>query len=138
MLYLKDVGDGVLSINLLLHDTILVDTNGRQKIQHALVHWLETIDNECDGNLLPSWFTLFCVPAPELRLLRPTYITDIEHDTMQSSRVKSLVFIIGGHCNQNLRLAVVDLCAQRIAVGLGEFIGITRCGSVAHMPMERV
>ena len=43
--YLKDMSDGIFSINLLLHDAVLIHTNSGQNIQDGFVHGLETIDN---------------------------------------------------------------------------------------------
>lgn len=43
--HLENMSHGVLSINLLLHDTILVDTNCRENVQYGLVHLIKTIDN---------------------------------------------------------------------------------------------
>lgn len=43
--YLKDMSDGILSIDLLFHDTVLVHANGGQNIQDGFVHGLETIDD---------------------------------------------------------------------------------------------
>ena len=43
--YLENVGNGVLAIDLLLHDSILVNTHGGEEIENTLVHRLKTIDN---------------------------------------------------------------------------------------------
>lgn len=72
----EDVSNRVLSINLLLHDTVLVDTDSLlekkalepwqgfwsnvcestygQDIQNGLVHRIQTINNESDSDTLPS------------------------------------------------------------------------------------
>ena len=52
---LENVRDRVFAINLLLHDTVLIDTDGCEDIQHRLVHRLQTIDDERDGDPLPAW-----------------------------------------------------------------------------------
>lgn len=80
--YLKNVSHGVFAVDLLLHDTILVDTDCRQDIQDGLVHGFKTVDNEGDGDPLPTWDALLCAPPPVLGLLRLADVTDIQPVTI--------------------------------------------------------
>ena len=134
MTYLEDVGNGVLAVNLLLHDTILVHTDGSKNIQDSLVHGLQTIDDERHGNLLPSRSALLRSPTPVFRLLRLADVTDVKHDTVQRTRVQSLVLVVRGDSDQELRLAVVHLCPETVSARFGEVIGVARSGGVTHMP----
>ena len=92
--YLEDVGDGIFTIDLFLHDTILVDANCGKNIQDSLVHRLKTIDDERDSDLLPSGDAFFCTPTPVLGLLGLADVTDIQHDTMESASIEGLVFVV--------------------------------------------
>lgn len=76
-IYLKDVSHGVLAVDLLLHYTILVDTDCRQDIEDGFVHSLKTIDDEGDCDPLPTGDTLLRAPPPVLGLLRLADVTDV-------------------------------------------------------------
>ena len=130
---LKDVGDGILAIHLLLHDTILVDANRSQDIQNTLVHLVEPVHNEGDGDLLPVRKTLFCITAPEGGLACLADVTDVHHDTMQRASIKRLVFVIRRHRDQDLRLAVVEFCPQRPTILFRKVVGVTCACRVSHM-----
>lgn len=69
--------DSVLSIDLLLHDTILVNADSSENIQDGLVHGFKTIDDEGNGDLLPPWDAFFGTTAPVLRLLRLADVANI-------------------------------------------------------------
>lgn len=118
-----DVGNGFLSIDITLHDAILVNTNGGQDIQHILVTGVDTIENQADYNLLPGRPTL----VPELGLLQVHNVTDILHDTMERTGCKSLVFIIIRDSNQQLGVSVVHGRTKVVAIVKGKLIRIT-CG----------
>jgi hypothetical protein len=60
------MSNGVLSIDVFLHDAVLIDSDSGKYIKHALVHRFQTVDNKGDCDLLPSRTTLFGVFPPEL------------------------------------------------------------------------
>lgn len=130
---LKDVGNSLLSINLLLHDAVLVDTDGGEDVQNILVHVLKTINDQGDSDLLPARVALLSATTPVLGLLGLADVTDVEHDTVKGASVESLVLIVRGDGNQELSLAVVHPGAEVPAVLGGEVIRVASGGSVAHV-----
>jgi hypothetical protein len=120
------VSDGLLSINVALHDAILVDTNGSEQVESALVAGVDTVENKAHNNLLPSRTTL----VPELGFLEVDNVTNVLHDTVQGTCSEDLVFIVVGDGNQQLSVTVVHGRAQIVTVLQSEVIGITGCGSV--------
>jgi hypothetical protein len=52
------VGHSFFSIDVTLHDTILVDTNCSENVQGILVARVDTIENQANNNLLPGRTTL--------------------------------------------------------------------------------
>ena len=64
--YLENVSDGILAIDLLLHDTILIHTNRGENIQDSLVHGFQTINDERHSDLLPPRDTFLRGPTPVL------------------------------------------------------------------------
>ena len=121
-----DVSNGLVAVNVLLHDTILVDTNGREQIERALVARVDTVENQADDDLLPSWASL----VPELGLLQVDNVADVLHDTVQSTGGEDLVFVVVCHSNQKLSMAVVHGRTQIVAVLQGEVVGVTCRGRV--------
>lgn len=134
--YLENVRDSVLSVDLFLHDTILIHTDSGQNIQHSLVHGLETVNDECHGDLLPSRHALLRRPAPILGLLGLADVSNVQHHTVQRASVERLVLVIGGDRDEQLGLPVVHLRAQTVAGGLGEVIWVTGSRRVAHVPVR--
>ena len=53
---------------------------------------------------------------------------------MEGARVECLVFVVGGDGNEELRLAVVHLGTQAVAICFVEVVGITRSSGVPHVP----
>jgi hypothetical protein len=70
------------SVDIPLHNTILIDSDGGQDIECALVAGINTVENESNNDLLPCWTAL----VPELGLLQVHNVTDVLHDTMQCTR----------------------------------------------------
>ena len=134
MTHLENVGNGILAVDLLLHHTILVDADRGENVEHGLVHRLETIDNQSDGNLLPSGNTFLRRPAPVLGLFRFADITDVEHDAVKRTRIQGLVLVIRGDSDEQLRLTVVQLGPETVSVGLRKVIRVDRSRGVPHVP----
>jgi hypothetical protein len=125
--------DGVLAVNLLLHDTILVHANCCQNIQHALVHFVKPVHNKGHSDLLPVGETLLSVFAPERGGLGLADITDVHHNAVESTGVESLVLVVRGDCNEELSLAVVELGAKRPAVLGSEIVRVACRRGVPHV-----
>ena len=103
---------GLLSIDISLHDAILVDTNGCKQIESALVARINTVEDQADHDLLPCWTTL----VPELGLLKVHDVADVLHYTMQSTSCEHLVFVVCSNGNQKLSVSVVHRRPQIVAI----------------------
>lgn len=126
MLKTHDVSNGLVAVNVLLHDTILVDTDCCEEIESALVAGVNTVENQADDNLLPGGTAL----VPELGLLEVDDVADVLHNTVHGTGGQNLVFVVVCHSNQKLGVTVVHGGTQIVAVLQGEVIGITCCGGV--------
>jgi hypothetical protein len=129
-----DMGNGLVSVNVLLHDTILVYTDSREQVERALVAGVDTVEDEAHDNLLPSRAAL----VPELGLLQVDNVADVLHDTVQGAGGEDLVFVVVGDGDEQLRVAVVHGRAQIVAVLEGEVVGVARRGRVWHLSESRV
>lgn len=114
--------DGLPSVDVLLHHSVLINTDCCQHIQRVLVARIDTIENETDHNLLPRRSTL----VPELGLLQVDDIADILHDTVQGTRRQDLVFVIVCDGDQQFGVSIVDRGPQVITVPQRELVRITR------------
>jgi len=112
---------GLLSIDVTLHNTILVDTNGGQHIQRVLVAGIDTVKDQADDNLLPGRTTF----VPELGLFDVDNLANVLHDTVESTGGESLVFIIVGNGDEQLGVTVVHGRTEVVAIVQGEFVGVT-------------
>lgn len=121
-----NVSNGLISINILLHDTILVDTDSGEQIERALVARVNTVENKAHDNLLPSRTTL----VPELGFLQVDNVADVLHDTVQGTGGKNFVFVIVGDGDEQLSVAVVHGRTQIVSVLESEVIGVTCRGRV--------
>ena len=52
---------------------------------------------------------------------------------MQCTGVQLLVFVVRGDSNEHLRLPVVHLRAERVAIRFGEIVGVAGRSSVSHV-----
>jgi phosphoribosylformylglycinamidine (FGAM) synthase-like enzyme len=127
------VSDSLLAVNVLLHHTILVDTDGCKQIERALVAGVDTVENKAHDDLLPSRTTL----VPELGLFQVYNVADVLHDAMQRTGGQDLVFIVVGDGNEQLGVAVVHGRAQIVAILQGEVVGIARGSGVWQLSGSR-
>ena len=117
---------GLFSIDITFHDTILVDTDGGQDIQDLLVTGVDTVEDQGDDDLLPGGTTL----VPELGFFDVDNVTDVLHGTMQGAGGEGLVFVVVGDGNQQFSVAVVHGGTKVVTVVQGKLVGITRSGGV--------
>jgi len=117
-----NVSDRLDTVNILLHDTILVDADGGKQIQCALVTGVDAVEDEADDNLLPRWATL----VPKLGLLEVDDVADVLHNTVQGTGSEDLVFVVVGDGDEQLRVTVVHGRAQIVAILQGEVVGVAR------------
>src|ERR1700712_4337355 len=94
---------GFATINVFLHDTVLVNTDSSKEIECSLVTRINTIENHADDNLLPGWTTF----APKLGFLQVDNVTNVLHDTVKCSCSQNLVFIVVCNGNQKFSVAIV-------------------------------
>jgi hypothetical protein len=127
------MGDGLVTVDVLLHDTILVDTDGREQVECALVARVDTVENKAHDNLLPSRAAL----VPELGLLQVDNVADVLHDTVQGTGGEDLVFVVVGDGDEQLGVAIVHGRTQIVAVFESEVVGVARCGRVWHLSASR-
>jgi hypothetical protein len=128
------MGNGLVAVNVLLHDTVLVDTDSREQIERALVAGVDTVEYQAHDNLLPSRAAL----VPELRLLQVDNVADVLHDTVQGTGGEDLVFVVVGDGDEQLGVAVVHGRTQIVAVLEGEVVGVARRGRVWHLSESHV
>jgi hypothetical protein len=124
-----DVSDRLLAVNVLLHDTVLVDADRRQQVEGALVAGVDAVEDEAHDNLLPGRAAL----VPELGLFQVDNVADVLHDAMQGAGGQNLVFVVVGNCDEQLRVAVVHGRAQIVAVLQREVVGVARGGRVCRL-----
>jgi hypothetical protein len=120
------VSNRLLAVNVLLHDSVLEDTNRGQHVQGALVAGVDTVENQADDNLLPCWASL----VPELGLLKIDDFSDVLHDTVKGASGEDLVFVVVCHCNQKLGVTVVHGWTKIVAILEGKVVGVASCCSV--------
>ncbi len=123
------MGNSIVSVNVLLDHTVLVDADCGQHVEHALVHLFNAVENQANDNLLPGRAT----PIPKGRLLQVYNVPDVLHDAVQRSRQQDLVFVVVCNGNQELGVAVVHAGAQVVAILEGEIVGVAGSGRVAHL-----
>lgn len=128
------MGNGVLSVDLLFHNAILIYTNCGENIQDGFVHGLETVDNQGDGNPLPTGATFLCMSFPVFRLLSFAYVADIQHNAMKCACVKGLVFIVRCDSDQHIGLSVPLFLTKGPSVCLAKIIRIAGRSGVSHVP----
>ena len=130
------MSDGILSIDLLFHDTVLVYTDRGQNIQDGLVHGLEAIDNQSDSDPLPTGATFLCGPLPVFGLLRLADIADVQHHAMERTGVQRLVLVIRRDGNQDIGLPSPYLLTKGPPGSFGKIIWIACRSGIAHVSKE--
>ncbi|KAI6752785.1 hypothetical protein HG530_013537 [Fusarium avenaceum] len=125
----KDMSNGLLAVDILLDNTVLVNTNSRKDIEGVLVSLIDTVENQAHNDLLPSRPTL----VPECRLLEVDDIADVLHGVMQGSGKQNLIFVIVCNGNQQLSVSVIHARSQIVTVLECEVVGITSGSGVSHL-----
>ena len=122
----NNVRHGLLSVNITLHDTVLIDTNGRQQVKGVLVAGVDAVKDQADDDLLPGWATL----VPELGLFQIDNVPDVLHDAVEGTRSKHLVFVVVGDGDKKFSVSVVHGRTQVVAIVESEIVGIASSGGV--------
>ena len=120
------MSNGLISVNVLLHDTVLVDADSGEQVESTLVAGVNTVENQAHDDLLPGRTAL----VPELGLLQVDNVADVLHDTVQSAGSENLVFVVVGNGNEQLGVAVVHGRTQIITILEGEVVGVACRSSV--------
>lgn len=118
----------ILSVNLLLGNTLLIDTHTGQQRSCSRVDLGTTVTDDAHHNLLPG------VLAPGLAFRPLAHVLDVLEHTNHGARKQNLVLVVHGYDNEELcvpRLAE-ELLAQSevLLVELGRVAGGSR---VSHM-----
>jgi hypothetical protein len=116
----------LFSIDVSLHDTILVDTNRCEQVEGAFVARINTVKDQADNNLLPCWTAL----VPEFGLLEVDNVANVLHNTVHGSCSQDLVFVISCDGNEQLGVPVVHGWSQIVSILEREVIGIAGRGSI--------
>ena len=130
---LEDMCYSVLVIDFLFHDTILVDTNRSENIKYRLVHSLETVDNQRHRDALPSSDTFLSGTLPISGRLGLADITNVQHDSMEGTSIKDLVFLVGRDSDEKLGGAGIKGRAKRPTILASVVVGVARRSRVAHV-----
>ena len=135
-----DVSNCLFTIDILLHDTILIDANGGEYVQNIFIARIDTIKNKSDDDFLPCRASL----VPELGSFEVNNISNILHDTMQSTSSENFVFVVVGDGDQEFGVSVVHSRSKVIAIFECELIWIAGCSSVycslvnIQLPLSRL
>lgn len=114
------MGDGLLSVDVTLHDPVLIDADGGKTVEHVLVAGVDAVEDEGDDDLLPGG-TAF---VPELGLFDVDNVADVLHDAVKRARGQHLVFVVVGDGDEEFGVAVVHGGPQVVAIVEGEVVGI--------------
>lgn len=115
-----NVRSRLLAVDIPLHDTVLVDTNGGEDVERALVAGVDTVEDQAHDNLLPGRTTL----VPELGLLQVDNIADVLHNTVKRSGRQNLVFVVIRDGDEQFGVAVVHGRAQIVTVLQREIVRV--------------
>lgn len=119
----------LLVVDFFLHDTILIDTKGREEIQGLLITRINAIKNQADNDLLPRGAAFI----PKLGFLEIDDIAHVLHDAVQGAGSQHLILVVVRDGDEQLCVAVVHGGAQIIPVLQREVAGVARRGRVAHV-----
>ena len=86
----ENVSHGFLTVDVLLHDAVLIYSNRREYIKDVLVDLIDAIKDQTDHDLLPSRAALI----PESRLLQIDDVANILHSPVERSGKEDFILII--------------------------------------------
>lgn len=125
---LVDVCRDIFTIDLLLCNTVLVDSHCCEHGSCSRVDLCTSIRHDTHDNLLPSLL------SPRLGRRPRVHVLDILDHTNQRPREQLILLVV--HCNDNEQLGLARLRKQALSQGeafLAEFAGIARRSTVSHM-----
>jgi len=123
-----NMGCDILSVDLLLGDTLLVHTHTGQKSLGSGVDLGTTVTDDTDDDLLPRVFT------PCLTVGAVTHVLDVLENTGHGSGKQNIVLVI--HCHDNEQLGMAGLCEEPLSqceVVVVEVIGIASRSGISHV-----
>lgn len=120
--------NSVLPIDISLHDSILIHSDGRQHIQCVFVARIDSIENQGDDDFLPRGSSLI----PEFGFLQINDIPDVLHHSVERPRRQHLIFVVIGNRNQQFGMAVIHGRAQVVAIAQGKFVRIAGGRGIWH------
>lgn len=87
------MSNSLSAIYIVLHDSILVDTNGGQDIKCILITGVNAIEYQTNNNFLPGWPSFI----PEFCFLEVNDVPNILHHAMQGPRREHFILIVVGN-----------------------------------------
>lgn len=114
------------AINIMLHDTILINSDGRKEVKGLFIAWFDSVEDQADDNFLPCRTSL----VPELGLFQVHDILNILHDVVQGSSGKNFILIVVSNCDQHFGVSVVHGSAKVVSVLQSELIRVTSCRGI--------
>lgn len=125
---LVNVGCYVLAVDLLLGDSVLVDTQTSQNSASPRVDLSTAITDHTDDNLLPS------ILAPGFAARAGDHVLDVFENTAHCAREQEVIFIIHGDGNEQFCVSRFGekLLTQREAF-FEEIVRIACCSRITHV-----
>jgi hypothetical protein len=122
------MGSHILAIDLLLSDTILVDTECGQDGSRSRIDLSSTVADDAHYDFLPR------VLAPRLAVGPRVHVLDVLDDANHGARKQLVLLVVHGDDDEQLSVPRLgkQLLAQREALGI-KFARIAGGGGVAHV-----
>ena len=123
---LEHVRDGLLAVDVALHDAVLVDADGGEHVEGVLVAGIDAVEDHGDDDLLPGRTAL----VPELGLLEVDNVPDVLHHAMQGPRRQHLVLVVVRDGDKELGVAVEHGRPQIVSVLQREVVRVAGGGRI--------
>lgn len=125
------------TVNIMFHDSVLVDSNSREKVEGVFVARFDPIEDKTDNDLLPCWTSL----VPEFGFLQVHNVSNVLHDAVQGSGRENFILIVVGNRNEHLGMAIIHGRAEVVSMLQSKFVGVAgrrRICPRLHFPLFQV
>ena len=120
------MGSSLRAVNILLHHTILENTDRSEDVQCLFVARINAVKHKAHNDFLPGRSTF----VPKLGLLQIDNIANVLHDTMKRPRCENLVLVVIGDSDTKLRVTIIHRRAEIVTIFQRELVGVTSSSSV--------
>ncbi len=117
---------GVFPVDVVFHDSILVDPYSCQQVEGLLVAGADPVKDQADDDFLPRGASL----VPELGSFQVDNVADVLHDTVEGACCEDPVLIVVGNRDEKFGVAVVHGGTEVVAIPQCEVVGVARCRSI--------